>query len=443
MDKVSIKDRKFNFGIHTQDEIECVIVNASPVQRMYYPNAFDENKPQTPVCWSSDTQRPDENVVDRQATLCMDCEHSVRGSAPKGGRACRFSQKLAVLFENDYAVHQLHVPANSIFGRASNGHMPLQEYARFLSKNDTPCVSVYTKVYFDTDSSVPKLFFAPVRSIDSAEKNTVEEMVNHPDTIKAITLNFNAMENEDMADYTIRKVTAIHPRLDQPYAWSDSANKSTPCDFTAPKAAYNIVFEIGYDDAVPLMQGMKAAYEEKYEKQLAASPPKAPKFKHNFELVEGSIKGKDAVFQVKSNIKASFDGKTQVAPPKHWDANNKLMDEGHQLTRGSIINLVVDFIPYVTDKGNGTSLRLRGVQVLKEAPRKDFASPFEVDEEFAVEEEASPFAEEATAEPANDDGFEDEPEEPKKVAKKEKSSPKVKDEDDDLDAIINEWGDDD
>ena len=119
------------------------------------------------------------------------------------------------------------------------------------------------------------------------------------------------------------------------------------------------------------------------------------------------------------------------------------MDEGHQLTRGSIINLVVDFIPYVTDKGNGTSLRTRGVQVLKEAPRQDSNSPFEVDEEFAVEEEASPFAEEATAEPANDDGFEDEPEEPKKVAKKEKSSPKVKDEDDDLDAIINEWGDDD
>ena len=216
MDKVSIKDRKFSFGIHTQDEIECVVVNASPVQRMYYAHAFNEDKPQTPVCWSSDTQRPDENVIDRQATLCMDCEHSVRGSAPKGGRACRFSQKLAVLFENDYAVHQLHVPANSIFGRASNGHMPLQEYARFLSKNDTPCVSVYTKIYFDTDSSVPKLFFAPVRSIDSAENDTVEEMVNHPDTIKAITLNFNAMENEDMADYLIRKVTAIHPRLDQP-----------------------------------------------------------------------------------------------------------------------------------------------------------------------------------------------------------------------------------
>ena len=133
----------------------------------------------------------------------------------------------------------------------------------------------------------------------------------------------------------------------------------------------------------------------------------------------------------------------RVNPPKHWDANNKLMDQGYQLTRGSIINISVEWYPYIADGKNGTSLRCRGIQVLKEAPRKDFASPFEVDEEFAVEEEASPFAEEVTAEPANDDGFEDEPEEPKKVAKKEKSSPKVKDEDDDLDAIINEWGDDD
>ena len=64
--------------------------------------------------------------------------------------------------------------------------------------------------------------------------------------------------------------------------------------------------------------------------------------------------------------------------------------------------------------------------------------------------EANPFVE--TAEPVEnvefseeaEDSAEDweEPEEPKKVAKKEKVAPEVKDGDDDLDAIIDEWSDD-
>ena len=433
MDRVSIRDRKFTFGIHSQDDIECIIVNASQVQRAYYEGEYDPSNPQVPTCWSSDTQRPDNEVPERQATRCMDCKHDIRGSAPKGGRACRFSQKLAVLFENDYAVHQLHVPANSIFGRASNGQMPLQEYARFLSKNDTPCVSVYTKIYFDTFSSVPKLFFSPVRPIDSAEKNTVEEMINHPDTIKAITLNYNAMENEDMADYTIRRVEALYPKLDKPYKFDNVENRSVPCEAKDDGAEYTVDLKVTFETALPLMQAMKKAYEERKE-------PKWPPFKHNFKVLEGSIKGKDAVFQIKAKIKAAYSG-NPTTPPKHWDANNKPMEEGYQLTTGSIITVNVDFVPYHLN-GNGTSLRLREIQVLKEAPRKDVASPFEVDEEFAVEEEESPFTEEVIAEPANDDGFEDEPEEPKKVAKKEKPAPKVKD-DDDLDAQIDEWLTDD
>ena len=182
MDRVSIRDRKFTFGIHCQDEIECIIVNASQVQRAYYEGEYDPNNPQVPICWSSDTQRPDDEVPKRQATRCMDCKHDIRGSAPNGGRACRFSQKLAVLFENDYAVHQLHVPANSIFGRQNNGHMPLQEYARFLSKNDTSCVSVYTKIISLSGMTQDK---------EAALKSAVSSQNNH------------LKMNKDLVEYSI------------------------------------------------------------------------------------------------------------------------------------------------------------------------------------------------------------------------------------------------
>tara|TARA_R100000951_G_scaffold29575_3_gene25579 strand:+ start:7383 stop:7727 length:345 start_codon:yes stop_codon:yes gene_type:complete len=91
-------------------------------------------------------------------------------------------------------IYQLHVPASSIFGRAVGNHMPLQEYARFLSKNSTPSVSIFTKVYFDGSSSVPKIFFTPVRPLRDTELKVVEEMITHSDTTKAITLDFSSVQ---------------------------------------------------------------------------------------------------------------------------------------------------------------------------------------------------------------------------------------------------------
>mgnify|MGYP003145952840 CR=1 FL=1 len=195
MNRISIRNKKFKVGASEYDHLECVIVNAAPVQRMYYAQAYDPDVPQTPVCWSSDTDQPDPQVKDKQAPRCIDCKHDIRGSASSGGRACRYSQKLAVVIEDNlYDIYQLHVPANSIFGRAVGSHMPLQEYARFLSKNNTPSVSIFTKMYFDGDSLVPKIFFTPVKPLEETELDVVKEMINHPDTIKAITLDFSDVQ---------------------------------------------------------------------------------------------------------------------------------------------------------------------------------------------------------------------------------------------------------
>jgi hypothetical protein len=42
---------------------------------------------------------------------------------------------------------------------------------------------------FDTASPTPKLVFKPVRELTDDEADVVLEMVDHPDTIKAVTLN--------------------------------------------------------------------------------------------------------------------------------------------------------------------------------------------------------------------------------------------------------------
>jgi hypothetical protein len=172
------------------DNINVIIVNAAPVSRSYFGNKFDPNKSTAPVCWSSDTQVPSSKVPEEniQARRCMDCTKNVRGSGENGGRACRFQQRLAVLFEGDLEeVYQLQIPASSIFGRVVNGNMGMQEYARHLSTHGTSVIAVITNVYFDKDSVVPKLYFKPIRPLDVETGMKVSEMVVHEDTKKAIT----------------------------------------------------------------------------------------------------------------------------------------------------------------------------------------------------------------------------------------------------------------
>ena len=195
MRRLSIRGGQFtlmNDGEHEvlpHDSVDVIIVNAAPVSRSYFGNQFDPNKSTAPVCWSDDTQRPSRNVSQDnvQSGRCMDCTQNVRGSGENGGRACRFQQRLAVVFEGNLdEVYQLQIPASTIFGRVKNGNMGMQEYARHLSAHDTSVIAVVTNIYFDKDSVVPKLYFKPVRPVDTKTGLKVAEMVVHEDTKAAI-----------------------------------------------------------------------------------------------------------------------------------------------------------------------------------------------------------------------------------------------------------------
>ena len=196
--RISIQGGEFTFvvggtKISTNDSgsIEVVVINAAPVSRAYYGDAYDPNRVAVPTCWSSDTRLPSNEVPQdqRQAMRCMDCPQNIRGSGQYGGRACRFSQRLAVVFgDKPDEVYQLQIPATSIFGNDKGGAMGMQNYARLLSKHDTPIVAITTNIYFDRDSVVPKLYFKPVDRLDADTYETVCEMIDHEDTLRAITL---------------------------------------------------------------------------------------------------------------------------------------------------------------------------------------------------------------------------------------------------------------
>jgi hypothetical protein len=196
--RISIRGGKFHV-ISDGEEVtrdlgymDVVIVNAAPVSRAYYGDAYDPNRVAVPTCWSPDTQVPSVDVPQdqRQSMRCMDCPQNIRGSGQYGGRACRFAQRLAVVFrDSPEEVYQLQIPATSIFGSTDNGDMGMQNYARLLSKHDTPVVTIVTKVYFDEGSVVPKLCFKPLERLDEDTIDRVSTMIDHEDTIRAITMS--------------------------------------------------------------------------------------------------------------------------------------------------------------------------------------------------------------------------------------------------------------
>lgn len=174
--------------------MNMVIVNVAPkVSRAYYAGTYDPNlKGAAPVCWTADGERPDKSIAEPQGTSCATCPQNVKGSGQGDTRACRFSRKLAVVLENDLGgdIFALSLPAQSIFGKAENGKMPLNAYASFLAGFNVNVTAVVTEMRFDTNSATPKLTFKAVRPLTEAEYKLCKGRGQEDDAVKAIKVEF-------------------------------------------------------------------------------------------------------------------------------------------------------------------------------------------------------------------------------------------------------------
>ena len=167
----------------TAGPLNVVIVNAAKLARTYYEAEYDPTNPSAPTCWSSDTVVPslDVPLKQRQAHRCMSCEQNIKGSSKGGGRACRNSQRLAIVLEEQMdTIYQLRIPATSIFGKAKDGNMPMQAYAKYLHGHKTSSISVVTQISFDTSSTIPKLFFKALRALNDKEQREALKQKGSP-----------------------------------------------------------------------------------------------------------------------------------------------------------------------------------------------------------------------------------------------------------------------
>jgi len=171
--------------------LDVVIVNAAPkVARTFYMAKYDENTPAAPDCWSPDGETPDATGKNVQSASCATCPQNIAGSGDGTSRACRYSQRLAVVLANniDGDVMQLPLPAQSIFGKEEGDNRPLQAYARAIGAMGAGADMVVTRLKFDTKAAVPKLYFKAVRWLTDDEYAIATERGQTREAINAITM---------------------------------------------------------------------------------------------------------------------------------------------------------------------------------------------------------------------------------------------------------------
>jgi len=175
--------------------LDVVIVNAAPkIGRSFYGGTYEEGVSTSPTCWSADGEKPDASIQEPQSDTCANCPNNIKGSGQGESRACRFSQRIAVVLANDIEgdVLQMTLPATSIFGKEENDARPLRAYAQYLDAHGWEPDMLVTRMKFDTKAAVPKLLFRPASWLTEEQYESVKKQGTSDEAKRAIEMSFAA-----------------------------------------------------------------------------------------------------------------------------------------------------------------------------------------------------------------------------------------------------------
>lgn len=193
--EVAVKDESY---------LDVVILGANAaVSRTYYAGKYDQTKKEKPTCFSPDGVAPHKDSVTPQSTKCATCPQNEKGSKiyedGTKGRACGFSKRLAVTLpgDPDQTVYQLDVKALSIFGDGMPAKRlyTLAEYTKLLASQNFNVTALVTRVSFDTDVSVPKLYFTPQAPIvDASVAANMQKLAKSKETQKLLEVTPDSVD---------------------------------------------------------------------------------------------------------------------------------------------------------------------------------------------------------------------------------------------------------
>jgi hypothetical protein len=250
--RISIRGNVFRMMVdgkeiaQNEDRAMNIIIAAANanVSRTFYAGTYQEGQAMAPTCWSNDGVTPDIKSEQPQASKCASCSQNIKGSGQGDSRACRFSQRLAVLLENDIRgdIYQLTLPAQSIFGAAENGKMPLQSYAKFLGGHGLPVTAVVTEMRFDTASATPRLTFKAVRPLNEEELAMTQDKGQSAEAKSAIAATAAQLDGATKAEF-VRPAAVEAPKA-EPKVEAEAVETAEPTKRTkkaAPKDVADIL----------------------------------------------------------------------------------------------------------------------------------------------------------------------------------------------------------
>jgi hypothetical protein len=169
------------------------------------------------------------------------------------------------------------------------------------------------------------------------------------------------MANPDFKKFVFKDVTFAWPRLDQPYRYNPSTEKSEPCPANAQGAAYSLAFTLPNEKAGEVFTEMRAHYEA-----CRTRNAKLPEFSTVFGVKR--LKDNDgndtglAQFTAKKNA-MSNDGKENKMPVVVGADHQELEDRA--IWGGSTGHVRVLAFPSTNpqDKSGGVTLLLDAVVV--------------------------------------------------------------------------------
>ena len=198
--RISLRGRVFRLvdggkeiAKNTDPHLDVIVVNGSTtVQKTFHAGAYSPEETSVPDCWSSTGEKPDAEVDNPQHHNCKECPRAIKGSAGGQKTQCRFSQRVAVVLANNPSgdIYQLVIPSLSLFGAGDMDHMPFLQYARYVGSSGFNLNMLVTRLTFDTDSDVPKLYFSNTRFLEMDEYNVAVEQGASQIAVNAGKLSF-------------------------------------------------------------------------------------------------------------------------------------------------------------------------------------------------------------------------------------------------------------
>ena len=196
-------------AVISENYLDGIIVGASPgIARIFYAGAYDPTTKIVPECYSADGVHPARDAKTPQAATCAGCPQNELGSRVtdhgKKTRACGFFKRVAFvpLMDPEHRIFQIDLKALSIFGESplsSQNKFTLSEYAKKLQLNNYDPAHMVTRLSFDNDASVPKLYFSPVRTIEEDELAWTAEAVQSDEKKTIIEISVHTIEGDDLA----------------------------------------------------------------------------------------------------------------------------------------------------------------------------------------------------------------------------------------------------